>query len=315
MEHRTLGTNGPAVSAIGYGAMVLSPDIYGQVDDDDSIRTLHAAIERGVTLIDTARLYGDGHNEALIGRALDGRRDGVILATKGGLTGNPPDIQVDGSPAGLRRDLEASLTALGVDHIDLYYLHAPDPDVDVESSYGTMATFVQDGTVRHLGVSNMALEDIRRCHAMHPISASQDQYSLLWREPEDDGRLDLLDELGIALVAYSPLANGILAGAKPGVEAGDMRSWMPRFAGDAGSRVAQVADAFTDIAAREGVHPATLALAWLLHQRPNLVPIAGTRKVANLDNNVAAVDLDLSADLLAELDRTFSPEESIAPMF
>ena len=315
MKQRTLGTAGPAVSAVGFGAMVLSPGIYGTVDDTDSIRTLHAVIERGVTLIDTARLYGDGHNEALIGRALAGHRDQVVLATKGGITGNPPAIAVDGTPAGLRRDLEASLTALDVDHIDLYYLHAPDPDVAVEDSIGAMASFVAEGKVRHLGVSNMNLDQIRRAHATHPVAASQDQYSLLYRQPETEGRLALVAELGISMVAYSPLANGILAGAKPGTEPGDMRSWMPRFAGDEGQRLAALADQFETIAARQHLHPATLALAWLLAQNPNIIPIAGTRRIANLHTNIAAVDVDLSFEVVAELDAAFGPGVSMAPMF
>lgn len=315
MKQRTLGTTGPAVSAVGYGAMVLSPGIYGDVDDAESVRTLHAVIDRGVTLIDTARLYGDGHNETLIGRAIAGRRDQVVLATKGGLTGNPPDIAVDGSPGGLRRDLEGSLTALGVDHIDLYYLHAPDPNIAVEDSIGAMASFVAEGKVRHLGVSNMAIDQLHRAHAVHPIVASQDQYSLLWRQPETEGRLEVLAELGISLVAYSPLANGILAGARPGAEPGDMRAWMPRFAGSEGERLAHLADLFDTIATREHLHPATLALAWLLAQHSSVVPIAGTRRIANLDTNIDAADVELSNEVQAELDAAFGPDASMAPMF
>ena len=311
MKHRMLGTAGPAVSAVGFGAMVLSPGVYGTVDDADSIRTLNAAIDRGVTLIDTARLYGDGHNEALIGKAIAGRRDEVVLATKGGVAGNV----IDASPAGLRRDLEASLAALGVDHIDLYYLHFPDPDVAVEDSIGEMAAFVTEGKVSYLGVSNMELDQLRRAHATHRIVASQDEYSLLWRRPETAGRLDALAELGISLVAYSPLANGILAGAKPGAEPGDVRAWMSRFSGDEGERLAALADQFEAIAARENLHPATLALAWLLAQRPDIVPIAGTRRMANLDTNLAAAEVDLSAEVLAQLDTEFGPEASMAAMF
>jgi aryl-alcohol dehydrogenase-like predicted oxidoreductase len=315
MKLRQLGTDGPSVSAVGYGAMVLSPGVYGQVDDEESLRTLQAALDAGITFLDTARLYGEGHNEELVGRAIAGRRDQVVLATKGGLTGSPPGLKVDGSPDALRADLEASLRALGTDHVDLYYLHTPDPRVPIEASVAAMADFVAEGKVRRLGVSNADLDQLRRAHATHPISASQDQYSLFYRLPEQEGRVELLRELGIALVAYSPLGNGMLAGARPGTEAGDMRSWMRRFQGAEADRVAGLGATFRGIAEREQVSPATLALAWLLAVQPHVVPIPGTRRVVNLTTNVAAADLDLTADLLDELDRSFPVEAAMQPMF
>lgn len=315
MKLRQLGADGPRVSAVGYGAMVLSPGVYGGVDDEESVRTLHFALDAGITFLDTARLYGAGHNEELVGRAIAGRREQVVLATKGGLTGTPPELKVDGSPAGLRADLEASLRALDTDHVDLYYLHTPDPVVPVEESIAAMADFVTEGKVRYLGVSNFDLDQLRRAQAIHPITASQDQYSLFYRVPEQQGRVELLHELGIALVAYSPLGNGVLAGARPGAEAGDMRSWMPRFQGAEGDRLAGLSARFGAVAEREHVAPAALALAWLLNRHPHVVPIPGTRRTGNLTTNLAAADLELTPELLDELDRTFPVDAGMQPMF
>ena len=315
MKLRQLGTDGPQVSAVGYGAMVVSPGVYGEVDDAESLRTLRSALDAGTTFLDTARLYGEGHNEQLVGRAIAGRRDQVVLATKGGLTGVPPQLRVDGSPAGLRADLEASLRALDTDHVDLYYLHTPDPQVPVEESIAAMAGFVAEGKVRHLGVSNCDLDQLRRAHATHPITASQDQYSLFYRLPEQEGRVDLLRELGIGLVAYSPLGNGVLAGARPGAEAGDMRGWMQRFQGTEGDRLAGLSARFRAVAEREDVPPAALALAWLLTVHPHVVPIPGTRRVGNLTTNLGAADLELTPGLLDELDRSFPVDAAMQPMF
>jgi len=315
MKLRQLGTDGPSVSAVGYGAMVLSPGVYGQVDEGESLRTLQSALEAGITFLDTARLYGEGHNEQLGGRAVEGRREQVVLATKGGLTGAPPQLKVDGSPAALRADLEASLRALGTDYVDLYYLHTPDPRVPIEESIAAMADFVAEGKVRHLGVSNADLDQLRRAHATHPITASQDQYSLFYRLPEHEGRVELLHELGISLVAYSPLGNGVLAGARPGTEAGDMRSWMRRFQGTEADRLAGLSAQFRSIAEREHLSPAALALAWLLNVHPHVVPIPGTRRVSNLTTNLAAADLDLTAELLKELDHSFPVDAGMQPMF
>lgn len=306
MNQRRLGKNGPSVSAIGYGAMVLSPGIYGSVNDEASLRTLHYALDHGLNFIDTARLYGNGHNEELVGRAIRGRRERVVLATKGGITGAPPRVNLDGSPAGLRANLEDSLRALGTDYVDVYYLHTPDPRVPVEESIGAMAQFVQEGKVRYLGVSNFSLEQVRKAHAVHPIQASQDQYSLFYRQPEEEGRVRLLKELGIALVAYSPLGQGMLGGGVKGsFQPGDFRAYSPRFQGDNLERIQQLAGQFQAIAKEAKVKPATLALAWLLHQGEHIVPIPGTRSIENLESNLAAADLELDAALLGKLSQTF----------
>jgi aryl-alcohol dehydrogenase-like predicted oxidoreductase len=315
LHPRTLGASGPSVSAIGFGAMVLTPGIYGDVNDAESAATLNAAIDAGINFIDTARMYGNGANESLVGSAIAARRSEVVLATKGGITGNPPEIVLDGSPAALRANLEASLTALQTDYVDVYYLHSPDYKVPVEESYGAMAEFVKEGKVRHLGVSNFTVDQIRAVHSIHPISASQDQFSLLWRTPEQEGRVKLLKELGIALVAYSPLANGALAGAALTGGANDMRGHLPRFAGDEGVRIAALAQQFGALASGLSVTPAALALAWLLHQGDHIIPIPGSRKVKNLAANREAVSLQLSPETLRKLDGIFPPSASMLAMF
>ncbi|MGL4744492.1 MAG: aldo/keto reductase [Dermatophilaceae bacterium] len=316
MRTTPLGHTGIEVSAVAFGTMALSPGVYGPAEEAESIATIHAALDAGVTFIDTARLYGGGTNEVLVGKALAGRRDEVTLATKGGLTtGADGQITPDGAPATLRRHLDASLAALEVESVDLYYLHSPDPSVPVAESVGAMAEFVAEGKVRFLGVSNCSVPQLREAAAVHPIAATQDQYSLLWRRPETEGRIAALDELGVTLVAWSPLGGGVLAGAVPGAEPGDMRSWMPRFAGAEGERVAGLSSQFRSVAARERIAPSTLALAWLSRHREPVVPLAGTRKVANIASIAAAADVDLSAELSAELDAMFPPEASMAPLF
>jgi aryl-alcohol dehydrogenase-like predicted oxidoreductase len=315
LHPRTLGTGGPRVSAIGFGAMVLTPGVYGDVNDTESAATLNAALDAGINFIDTARMYGNGTNEALIGNALAARRSEVILATKGGITGNPPDIVLDGSPAALRANLEASLSSLQTDYLDVYYLHSPDFKVPVEESYGAMAEFVSEGKVRHLGVSNFTVDQIKAVHAIHPVSASQDQYSLLWRTPEQEGRVKLLNELGIALVAYSPLANGALAGASLSGGPNDMRGYLPRFAGEEGIRISALTQQFGAIAAQLSVTSAALALAWLLHQGDHIIPIPGSRKAKNLETNRQAASLELGDDTVRELDEMFPPSASMLAMF
>ncbi len=315
VKPRPLGTSGPIVSSLGFGAMVLTPGIYGEIDEVTAAATLNDAVNTGITFIDTARMYGDGTNEELIGRALGSRRSEIVLATKGGITGNPPDIVVDGSPSALRRNVEASLVALQTDYIDLYYLHSPDFKVPVDESYGAMVEFVNEGKVRHLGVSNFTTEQIKTVHSIHPVTASQDQYSLLWRSPETEGRIKLLEELGIALVAYSPLANGALAGASLVGGPGDMRAYLPRFAGEEGLRIGSLVEQFRVIAASIHASPAALALAWLLAQGEHIVPIPGSRKATNLAINVEASHLELSSETLASLDEVFPASASMLAMF
>jgi aryl-alcohol dehydrogenase-like predicted oxidoreductase len=316
MNHRTLGKNGTQVSAIGYGAMVLSPGIYGQVDDAQSLQTLAYALDNGVNFIDTAHLYGfgTGHNEELVGKAIKNRRDKVVLATKGGLGMGSSGMVLDGSPATLHQHLETSLKLLGTDYIDLYYLHSPDPKIPVTESIGAMAGFVKEGKVRFLGISNFSLEQIRQAHATHPIHASQDQYSLFFRQPEEEGRVKLLKDLGISLVAYSPLGQGILGGAvKP--EQGDFRGNTARFQGEQLEHAQKLGEQFRAIATEANLNPASLALAWLLHQGEHIVPIPGTRSIKNLQTNIAAADLKLDAGLVKKLSDTFPASVSMIPFF
>lgn len=306
MKTRTLGKNGSSVSSIGYGAMVLSPGIYGAVNDEASLETLAYALEHDLNFIDTAFAYGSGHNEELVGRAIRSRREQVVLATKGGIYFNAQGPILDGRPEALRSNLETSLKRLAVEYVDLYYLHTPDPKVPVEESIGEMGKFVQEGKARFLGVSNFSLEQIRRAHAVHPIHASQDQYSLFYRQPEAEGRVELLKELGIALAAYSPLGQGVLSGGiKSSFEQGDFRAYSPRFRGENLERVQGLGQQFKAIADEAGIKPAALALAWLLRQGQHIIPIPGTRSIENLKVNLAAADLELTLGLLDQLERTF----------
>jgi aryl-alcohol dehydrogenase-like predicted oxidoreductase len=316
MNYRMLGKNGPQVSAIGYGAMVLSPGIYGNVDDAQSLATLDYAIENGINFLDTAYFYGfgTGHNEMLVGKAIQGRREKIILATKGGLSIGQNGPVADGNPATLRTHLETSLQRLNTDYIDLYYLHTPDPKTPVSESIGAMAQFVKEGKVRYLGISNFSLEQIREAQSIHPIHASQDQYSLFFRQPEDEGRVKLLKDLEISLVAYSPLGQGILGGAvKP--EQGDFRANTARFQGKHLEHAQKLGEQFRAIATGENLNPASLAIAWLLHQGEHIIPIPGTRSSKNLVTNIAATNLKLKPDLVTKLSETFPPSVSLVPIF
>jgi aryl-alcohol dehydrogenase-like predicted oxidoreductase len=316
MKQRTLGHNGPQVSAIGYGAMALSPGVYGNVKDEDSLKTLDYALENGQNFLDTAYFYGygSGHNEQLLGKAIRNRREKVVLASKGGLGFGANGPEVNGSPANLRLHLETSLQRLGTDYIDVYYLHAPDPKIPVTESIAAMSEFVREGKVRYLGISNFSLEQIQAAQAVHPISASQDQYSLFFRSPEEDGRVKLLQDLGIALVAYSPLGQGILGAAiKP--EQGDFRANAARFQGENLEHAQQLGAQFRAIANEAELNPASLALAWLLSKGDQIVPIPGTRSIKNLKSNLAAADLELSTDLLNKLDQTFPASVSMIAAF
>jgi aryl-alcohol dehydrogenase-like predicted oxidoreductase len=318
MKYRTLGKNGPRVSSIGYGAMVLSPGIYGAVNDEQSLETLDYAIEHGINFFDTAHMYGfgTGHNEKLLGQAFSKRRDQVVIATKGGLViGADGRPGLDGSPENLRKQLELSLQRLETDYVDVFYLHVPDPKVPVSESIGAMAGFVQEGKVRYLGISNFNLEQIRMAHATHQIHASQDQYSLFFRGPEDEGRTQLLQDLGIAMVAYSPLGQGVLGGASIQTSPDDYRTTTARFQGDQLEHAQRLGEQFRAIAQDAGINPAALAIAWLLHQGEHIVPIPGTRRAQNLKTNIEAVNLELSTDLLGQLNQTFPASVSMVPAF
>jgi aryl-alcohol dehydrogenase-like predicted oxidoreductase len=296
------------VSAQGLGCMGMS-EFYGHTDWDESVATIHRALDLGVTFIDTADIYGAGHNEVLVGRALSGRRGEVQLATKFGIdrTAGDANRTVRGERAYVKRSCESSLLRLGVDVIDLYYLHRPPQTAEIEETVGAMAELVAEGKVRYLGLSEADNDLLRRAYAVHPISAVQSEYSLWSREPETTVA-DALRELGVGLVPYSPLGRGFLTGTVDvnTLDAKDFRGRNPRFSGDAGQANQVIADTVRDVAAAKGVAPAQVALAWVYAQGERLgvplVPIPGTKRVKWLEQNVAALDVKLTADELAVLD-------------
>jgi aryl-alcohol dehydrogenase-like predicted oxidoreductase len=304
MQKRKLGQL--EVSALGLGCMGMS-EFYGPTDEKEALATLDRARELGITLLDTADAYGLGRNEELVGRALRGRRGGVVLATKFGLVrdpGNPAARGVSGRPEYVRAACEASLRRLGVEVIDLYYQHRVDPQVPIEETVGAMAALVAAGKVRHLGLSEAGAATIRRAHAVHPITALQSEYSLWTRDPED-GVLATCRALGIGFVAYSPLGRGFLTGQIRRFEdlaPDDFRRHSPRFQGENFARNLALADRLADMARERGATAAQLALAWVLSRGDDVVPIPGTKRVARLEENVAATRLTLTAAELAALD-------------
>lgn len=307
MKMRKLGRNGPEVSAVGLGCMGMSA-FYGGADEAQSIAVIHRALDLGVNLFDTAEMYGPHTNEVLVGEALKGRRDEAFIATKFGINRQPDGSAVtDGSPANVRRAVEGSLSRLGVDHIDLYYQHRIDPDTPIEETVGAMAELVTEGKVRFIGLSEAAPATLRRAHAEHPITALQTEYSLWSRDPEDE-LLGVVRELGIGFVPYSPLGRGFLSGDIKSIDdlaPDDFRRTNPRFAGDNFQKNLDLVDAVGAIAADKGVTAAQLALAWVLAQGEDLVPIPGTRRITTLEQNAAAADIVLSADDLARIEAVF----------
>ncbi len=301
MQQRNLG--GLATSAIGLGCMGLSQG-YGPADDADSVRAIHAALDLGVSLLDTAMSYGQGHNERLIARALHGRSEPVAIATKFGIVRDARGVHVDGRPEHVRGYCEASLRRLGRDVIDLYYLHRVDPDVPVTDTVGAMAALVTEGKVRHLGLSEATPDQLEQAAAVHPVSAVQFEWSLLWRDPEDDV-VPAARRLGIGLVPYSPLGRGLLTAALAGadIDTSDFRRPDPRFHGPALDRNLQHVAVLGDLAARFGLTPGQLALAWLLAQGPDVVPIPGSRRPERIAENAAAAGARLSPADLEQLDR------------
>jgi aryl-alcohol dehydrogenase-like predicted oxidoreductase len=304
MRTRQLGQHGPMVSVIGFGAMVLSPGIYDRVDDDESLATLRAVLDAGINLIDTADIYGDGHNERLVGRALAGRRDQVVLATKfGGNTDASGELVPGlGRPDHVRRAAEASLRRLDTDYIDLYYQHRVDPTTPIEDTVGALAELVTAGKVGHIGLSEAGPANIRRAHAVHPVTAVETEYSLFAREPEERV-LPVTAELGIGFVAYSPLGRGFLGGRLRRLEdlaADDWRRTNPRFQGENFVRNVELADAVRALAEAKGLSPAQLALAWLASR--GAVPIPGSRSPVNVADNAAAGDVQLSGEDLTRLE-------------
>lgn len=296
MPMRQLGRSGPMVSAIGFGAMSLA-GVYGPADDAASLRTLHRALELGVTLIDTADIYGNGHSERLVGEVLRDHRPDVVVATKFGGGFNADGLAGGlGRPERVRPALVSSLKRLGVDAVDVYYLHRVDPLTPIEDTIGAMADLVREGLVRHLGLSEAKPATVRRAHAIHPITALQTEYSLFSREPESE-LLPLTAELGIGFVAYSPLGRGVLANrihTPSDLPEGDWRAGVPRFQGDGLLRMIALADELDTLARSLGITSAQLALAWLLHQDKHVVPIPGTRHIANLEQNTDAALIRLS---------------------
>lgn len=307
MKTRKLGRDGPEVSAIGLGCMGMSA-FYGGADEAQSIAVIHRALDLGVTLFDTAEMYGPHTNEVLVGKALKDRRDQAFIATKFGINRQPDGSAVtDGSPANVRRAVEGSLSRLGVDHIDLYYQHRIDPNTPIEETVGAMAELVKEGKVRFLGLSEAAPETLRRAQATHPITALQTEYSLWSRDPEDE-LLEVVRELGIGFVPYSPLGRGFLSGEIKSIDdlaPDDFRRANPRFAGDNFQRNLDLVEAVGAIAADKGVTAAQLALAWVLAQGDDLVPIPGTRRISTLEQNVAAADIVLTAEDLARIEAVF----------
>ncbi len=302
MEQRHLGGDGLVVLAVGLGCMGLS-QAYGPADDGESIAMIRRALEVGVTLVDTAMSYGAGHNEGLVGRAITGHREEVV-ATKFGIVRDRDGVRLDGRPEQVRGYCEASLARLGVDAIDLYYLHRVDPDVRVADTVAAMAELVEQGKVRHLGLSEVTAAQLEQAAAVHPIAALQMEWSLFWREPEDDV-ISTARRLGIGLVPYSPLGRGMLTGALPagGFGAGDFRANDPRFAGAALTRNLALVDALAALAEGRGATPGQLSLAWLLAQGPDVVPIPGTRSADRVAQNAAAAELELSPADLTGLDQ------------
>ena len=303
METRKIGSQGLAAGAIGLGCMGMT-HAYGTGDEAESIATIHRALDSGVTLLDTAEVYGPHTNEELVGKAIRGRRAGVVVATKFGIVIGAAPMQLDGSPANVRRAVEGSLRRLGVDVIDLYYLHRKDPAIPIEETVGAMKELVTAGKVRFLGLSEVGAETLRRAHKVHPISAVQSEYSL-WERGIEESILPAMRELGVGLVPFSPLGRGYLTGAYQSSSdfgAGDLRRNLPRFDDEHLAANRRLVDTVKTVAGRHGASPAQIALAWVLAKVPDAVPIPGTKRRAYLDDNLGALKVHLTAADMAELD-------------
>ena len=311
LKLRTLGSQGLEVSAIGLGCMGMSQS-YGPADEQESLATIHRAIELGCTFLDTAEVYGPWANEELLGRALKGRREQVVIATKFGfkIEGEKPAITGrDSRPEHIREAVEGSLRRLATDHIDLLYQHRVDPAVPIEDVAGAVGQLVEQGKVRFFGLSEAGVANIRKAHAVHPVSALQSEYSL-WERNLEPELIPVLRELGIGLVAFSPLGRGFLTGEVKRAEdypAGDFRRNDPRYQGENYDANMKAATVVRELATEKGVKPGQIALAWLLHQGSDIVPIPGTKRRSYLEENVAAASIQLSTDQLAGLDAALAP--------
>jgi aryl-alcohol dehydrogenase-like predicted oxidoreductase len=302
MNTRTLGPDGPEVSSIGLGCMGMSA-FYGSADEQEGIATIQRALDLGCSFLDTSDMYGPHTNERLVGRAIAERRDEVFLATKFGIkldrgADGTPVRSIDGSPEYVRSACEGSLERLGVEHIDLYYQHRVDPSTPIEDTVGAMAELVAAGKVRYLGLSEASAETIRRAHAVHPITAVQTEYSL-WTRDVEDQILPTLEELGIALVAYSPLGRGFLSGrfsSPEELDEGDFRRYGPRFTGENLVANTKLVERVRQLAQEKGLTPGQLALAWVLQRGEHIVPIPGTKRLSYLEENLAAADVELSEE-------------------
>ena len=310
MQRRKLGSQGLTVSAIGLGCMGMS-EFYGKPDEAESIATIRRALEFGIDFLDTAEIYGPFTNEELVGRAIKGKRGECVIATKFGIVRKPDDPNywaLDSRPERIRSSCESSLKRLAVDCIDLYYQHRVDPKVPIEETVGAMAQLVREGKVRYLGLSEAGPDNIRRAHAVHPITALQSEYSLWSREPESDGVFATVRELGIGFVAYSPLGRGFLSGQIRNPEdllPDDWRRSHPRFQGDNFKKNLKLLEQLKEIAKAKNVTSAQLALAWVLSSRDDIVPIPGTKHRTRLEENAAAVAINLSPQERAQLDAVF----------
>jgi aryl-alcohol dehydrogenase-like predicted oxidoreductase len=305
MINRTLGIAGPQVSQLGLGCMGMS-EFYGATDEGESTATIHRALDLGVTFLDTSDAYGPFTNEELVGRAVRGRRDDVVIATKFGLlrSDDPNFRGVSGRPEYVRSACDASLRRLGVDHIDVYFQHRVDPDTPVEETWGAMRELVDAGKVRYLGISEASAGTLRRAHSVHPVTALQTEYSLFARDPEDD-LLPTCRELGIGFVAYSPLGRGFLTGqirTPEDFSPDDYRRSSPRFMGANFERNLELVERVFEIAAEKDVTPSQLALAWLLRQGDDIVPIPGTKRVHYVEENLAATEIELSVEDMARIE-------------
>jgi aryl-alcohol dehydrogenase-like predicted oxidoreductase len=312
MQTRQLGTNGPLVSALGLGCMGMS-EFYGPRDDAESIRTIHRALDLGISLLDTADIYGFGDNERLVGSAIGDRRGLVFLATKFGIVrgDDPQQRSINGRPEYVRAACDASLKRLETDHIDLYYQHRVDTSVPIEETVGAMGELVTAGKVHYLGLSEASADNVRRAQATHPIAALQNEWSLWTRDLEENGQLAAARECGIGIVPYSPLGRGFLTGAlKDPKDFGpdDFRAHSPRFQGENFAKNVALADRVCELAAKKGCTPSQLALAWLLGRGRDVVPIPGTKRIKYLEENVGALEVELSPEEVDEIAEFFPPD-------